>query len=185
MVRRWSTAAQKHARLKDFARHCDQRRQLRSNATWEFLSSCQWIEQNRSLAIFGPGAIGKTFLASALSYEAVTHGHSAIYIDGLAVIRNLMALKPSRIQMPLAELTSVDLLFIDDFLTLPMSEAEQELLRHLIAMREKSTVLISARHVSSWHSCSPQLTDRLNVFLSHALWLDLYDRGYCPPARRK
>jgi DNA replication protein DnaC len=115
----------------------------------------------------------------------MTHGHSVIYVDGLAVLQNLMALKPSRIQKPLAELTSVDLLFIDDFLTLPMSAAEQELIRHLIAMREKSTVLISARHTSSWHICSSQLIDRLNIFLSHALWLDLYDRGYCPPARRK
>ena len=45
----------------------------------EYLSTCEWIKQKKSLIILGPPGVGKTHLAVALGVKAVEAGFSVLF----------------------------------------------------------------------------------------------------------
>src|SRR5690606_40476106 len=51
-----------------------------SKAQIEQLRTLQFVEKKQSLLLLGPTGVGKTFLASAIGYEACLHGISCQFL---------------------------------------------------------------------------------------------------------
>jgi DNA replication protein DnaC len=77
-----------------------------------------------------------TFLANALGHVATRHGYNVIFTRADAMLRRL---KQSRLdnsrESIIAELTSVDLLIVDDFALEPMSRDESRDIYQLVVER--------------------------------------------------
>ena len=89
------------------------------------LTSLRFVEASKNAVILGPVGVGKTFLASALGHLACRHGYNVVFTRADAMLRRL---KQSRLdnsrEAVIRELTTVDLLIVDDFALEPMTRDE-------------------------------------------------------------
>jgi DNA replication protein DnaC len=85
----------------------------------------RFIESARNVVILGPVGVGKTFLATALGHIACRHRFQVMLTRADDMLRRL---KQSRLDNSrdalMTELTTVDLLIIDDFALEPMTRDE-------------------------------------------------------------
>lgn len=119
------------------------------------LASCRWIENTTNLVILGKSSVGKSYLAQALVNAACRRDYTARYyrLDDLA---NTLAVfhrsDPERLAF-LRGLHDCDALFLDDFLTTPITpDAASELL-NILAGRENrgATVVTSQFDPEDWY----------------------------------
>lgn len=117
------------------------------------LMSLRFIEANRNAVILGPVGVGKTFLVNALGHLACRHGYHVHFTRADAMLRRL---KQSRLdnsrEAVLTELSTVDLLLIDDFALEPMTRDESRDVYQLVVERSgrAATVITSNRDTSEW-----------------------------------
>jgi DNA replication protein DnaC len=117
------------------------------------LMSLRFIETNRNAVILGAVGVGKTFLANALGHVATRHGYNVKLTRADAMLRRL---KQSRMDNSrdavIAELSSIDLLIIDDFALEPMSRDESRDVYQLIVERSgrAPTIVTSNRDTAEW-----------------------------------
>jgi DNA replication protein DnaC len=117
------------------------------------LMSLRFVEQNKNALVLGPVGVGKTFLANAIGHVATRHGYNVILTRADAMLRRL---KQSRLDNSrdavIAELTSIDLLVVDDFALEPMSRDESRDVYQLIVERSgrAPTVVTSNRDTAEW-----------------------------------
>jgi DNA replication protein DnaC len=117
------------------------------------LMSLRFVETDKNAVILGPVGVGKTFLASALGHVATRHGYNVIFTRADAMLRRL---KQSRFDNSrdavIAELTSIDLLIIDDFALEPMTREESRDVYQLFVERSgrAPTVITSNRDTAEW-----------------------------------
>lgn len=119
------------------------------------LMSLRFVEADKNAVILGPVGVGKTFLASALGHIATKHGYNVIFTRADAMLRRL---KQSRFDNSrdavIAELTSIDLLIVDDFALEPMTRDESRDVYQLFVERSgrAPTVVTSNRDTAEWLS---------------------------------
>ena len=117
------------------------------------LASLRFLEAKRNAIILGPVGVGKTFLASALGHLACRHGYNVHFTRADEMLRGL---KQSRLdnsrEAMLTELSTVDLLVIDDFALEPMTREESRDVYQLFVERNgrASTIATSNRDTSEW-----------------------------------
>lgn len=117
------------------------------------LMSLRFVETDKNAVILGPVGVGKTFLASAIGHVATRHGYNVIFTRADAMLRRL---KQSRFDNSrdavIAELTSIDLLIIDDFALEPMTRDESRDVYQLFVERSgrAPTVITSNRDTAEW-----------------------------------
>jgi len=117
------------------------------------LMSLRFLETNKNAVILGAVGVGKTFLANALGHVATRHGYNVIFTRADAMLRRL---KQSRLDNSrdavIAELTSIDLLVVDDFALEPMPRDESRDVYQLIVERtgRAPTVVTSNRDTAEW-----------------------------------
>jgi DNA replication protein DnaC len=117
------------------------------------LASLRFVEDHRNVVILGPVGVGKTFLASALGHLACQAGYHVRFSRADALLRSL---KQSRMDnsrdMLMTQLTTVDVLVIDDFALEPMTREESRDVYQLFVERNArfSTVVTSNRDTSEW-----------------------------------
>jgi len=117
------------------------------------LMSLRFIDANKNAVILGAVGVGKTFLANALGHVATRHGYHVIFTRADAMLRRL---KQSRLDNSrdavIAELTSIDLLIVDDFALEPMTRDESRDVYQLIVERSgrAPTIVTSNRDTSEW-----------------------------------
>jgi DNA replication protein DnaC len=117
------------------------------------LMSLRFVEAHRNAVILGPVGVGKTFLANALGHLACRHGYHVHFTRADAMLRRL---KQSRLdnsrEALLTELSTVDLLLIDDFALEPMTRDESRDVYQLVVERSgrAATVITSNRDTSEW-----------------------------------
>lgn len=117
------------------------------------LSSLRFVEDHRNVVILGPVGVGKTFLANALGHLCCRAGFNVRLQRADALLR---LLKQSRMdnsrEALMTELTTVDVLIIDDFALEPMSREESRDIYQLFVERNArlSTVVTSNRDTAEW-----------------------------------
>ncbi len=117
------------------------------------LVSLRFLEAHRHVCILGPVGVGKTFLASALGHIACRHGY---HVQFARADETLKRLRQSRFDnsrdVVMTELTTVDLLILDDFALEPMTKEESKDVYQLFLERtgRASMVVTSNRDTGEW-----------------------------------
>ncbi|MCB9659432.1 MAG: IS21-like element helper ATPase IstB [Polyangiales bacterium] len=113
----------------------------------------RFIPEGRNAVILGPVGVGKTFLATAIGHAACRHRFQVAMTRADDLLRRL---KQSRMDNSrdalMIELTTVDLLIIDDFALEPMTRDESRDVYQLFVERNGrvATIITSNRDTSEW-----------------------------------
>jgi DNA replication protein DnaC len=117
------------------------------------LTSLRFIEARRNIVILGPVGVGKTFVASALAHVACGSGFNVRFQRADNLLRQLRQsrLDNSR-EALMVELSTVDLLVIDDFALEPMTRDESRDVYQLFVERtaRAATIITSNRDTADW-----------------------------------
>lgn len=118
------------------------------------LATCEYIRQGISILISGPAGTGKSWLATALGYQACLLGFHVVYFNMQKLFEQITI---ARIEASLPKffdkLAQTDLLIMDDF---GMKVLEgQQLLDFLEVIEDrharKATIIISQLPVADWY----------------------------------
>ncbi|HEY3284198.1 MAG TPA: IS21-like element helper ATPase IstB [Armatimonadota bacterium] len=116
-------------------------------------ASCEFIARQENWLLYGPTGVGKSHLAIAVGYEALSRGYRVLAASTHRLLAGLYAARadgtyPRRFQ----KLSSVDLLILDDFGLRPVSAAGAEDLYEILQRRyERGSILLTSnRAPSEW-----------------------------------
>lgn len=144
------------------------------------LASLSFINEHKDVFITGSTGTGKTYLATALGYEACLKGYRAFYTNTARLMGLLKAAKAkATILTELKKLERMDLLILDDFGMQPFDTTARMNLLDVIEDRygKKSTIITSQIPVNEWHE---QIGDKtvadavLDRLVHKALRVELY-----------
>ena len=134
------------------------------------LLTFEFLKQKTNVVFLGSSGLGKTMLAQNLVHEAARKGHSAVFIEAVDLLSQLLS-EDSRsgLDRLLKKFAKPDLLAIDEVGYLSYAAAHGDLLLRVIHMRHKSgsTVITTNRPFSEWIEMFPNaasvtaLVDRL------------------------
>lgn len=117
------------------------------------LSSLRFVEARRNVVILGPVGVGKTFVASALGHVACSSGFKGLFhrADDMLRLLRQSRLDNSR-EALMVELSTVDLLIVDDFALEPMTRDESRDIYQLFVERtaRAATIITSNRDTADW-----------------------------------
>jgi len=119
------------------------------------LASCHWIRAHHNVIITGGTGIGKSYLGEAFADKACREGFTAIryrqgeLFEALKVANGLGTLSKFR-----QNLAKTDLLVVDDFVLLPLSEDERRDFLDIMEDRHglRSTIFTSQYPIATWHA---------------------------------
>jgi DNA replication protein DnaC len=116
--------------------------------------------------------VGKSYIASALAQKACRDGYSIYYTRAAALFRDLhLARADGGLKKLLRRLNRIDVLVIDDWAMVPMSEAERRDFWEIAEDRyqARSMILTSQLPVPRWHEQigEPTLADAILDRLVH------------------
>ncbi|MDO2932970.1 ATP-binding protein [Paeniglutamicibacter sulfureus] len=143
----------------------------------------QWSADPMNLIVISPSGGGKTYLVCAIGNAACQSGHTVSYsrMDDLA--RKLVATRSDAIahQELLNKLTEVDLLVIDDFLTVGIDQNAASDLFAILADREHRlpTVIAAQTDPSYWVQALPDRVAAdsiVNRLANNTRWILMGDR---------
>jgi len=118
------------------------------------LADCGFIKRKENIILTGSTGIGKSYVASALGYQACADGYKVLYQHSTKLFARLKLAKADGSY--LKELTKIErqqLLIIDDFGIQPLDAQNRATLMEIIEDRhgKSSTIFTSQVPVSLWH----------------------------------
>jgi DNA replication protein DnaC len=118
------------------------------------LAECDFIKQAENIIITGSTGIGKSYVASALGYQACSLGYKVLYQHSNKLFARMKIAKADSSYMKeMTRLEKTNVLIIDDFGLQPMDVQSRNMLMEIIEDRhgKASTIITSQLPISSWH----------------------------------
>ena len=134
------------------------------------LFECSFIEKAGSLLITGSSGVGKSYIATALGYQACIEGYRVMYFNVAKLFAKLkMAKADGSYLKELARLERQHLLIFDDFGLQPLDNQNRMILMEIMEDRHGrgSVIITSQLPVSDWYdiigekTISDAILDRL------------------------
>jgi DNA replication protein DnaC len=145
-----------------------------TQATFDYLSSLEWIRAQQNLALIGPPGTGKSHTLIGLGHAAVAAGHKVRYFTAADLIESLYrGLADNTVGKIIDTLLRADVLIIDEIGFAPLDDTGTQLLFRLVAGAYERRSLAIASHwpFEQWgrflpeHTTAASILDRL---LHHA-----------------
>ena len=143
-------------------------------ATFDYLSSLEWVRAQANLAIIGPPGTGKSHTLIGLGIAAVHAGHKVRYLTAIDLIETLYrGLADNSVGKIIDTMLRNDLLILDEVGFAPLDDTGTQLLFRLIAAAYERRSLAVGSHwpFEQWgrflpeHTTAASILDRL---LHHA-----------------
>jgi DNA replication protein DnaC len=153
-------------------------------AAIEALMSLEFLNEATNVVLVGPNGVGKSTLARNIAYQAIIHGHTALFTTAGQLLGELAALdSDSALRRRLRHYAAPRLLAIDEVGYLSYSNRHADLMFELISRRyeQKSTLVTTNRPFAEWRevfpnaACVVSLVDRL---VHHAEIITLDGESY-------
>jgi DNA replication protein DnaC len=147
------------------------RREL-EKSTIRQLATCRWIAEHQNVVITGMTGTGKTYVACALAQQACRKGYRSIYRRATRLNEELaLAHADGSYTRLLARFAKADVLVLDDWGLVPMSEQQRQDVLEILEDRHgaRSTVVTSQLPVENWHDyiAHPTIADAVLDRLVH------------------
>ena len=118
------------------------------------LADCDFIKRKENIILTGSTGIGKSYIASALGYQACSLGYRVLYLHSTRMFARMKVAKADGSYLKeLAKMERQHLLIIDDFGIQPLDTQGRTTLMEIIEDRhgKASTIITSQVPVSLWH----------------------------------
>jgi DNA replication protein DnaC len=139
-------------------------------ATFDYLSSLEWIRAKENLCLVGPAGTGKSHLLVALGHEAVEAGFKVRYFTAPSLIETLFrGLADNSVGKVIDQVLRADLILIDEIGFAPMDDTGAQLFFRIVAAAYENRALGIGSHwpFEEWgrflpeHNTAVSLLDRL------------------------
>ena len=133
---------------------CSQDRNL-SREALSMLADGSYIDRGENIIISGATGCGKSFLASALGYQACMQGKKVAYFSLPKLLQQLKSDKlDGSFRKDMERIEKMNLLILDDWGLTPLDTQSRLALLQIIEDRHNryATIITSQLPVSSWHS---------------------------------
>lgn len=133
---------------------CSQDRNL-SRETLSMLADGSYIDRGENIIISGATGCGKSFLASALGYQACMQGRKVAYFSLPKLLQQLKSDKlDGSFRKDMERIEKMNLLILDDWGLTPLDTQSRLALLQIIEDRHNryATIITSQLPISSWHS---------------------------------
>ena len=115
---------------------------------------CDFIKKNESVLITGSTGVGKSYIASAIGYQACSLGYKVMYFNIHKLFTKLKTAKADDSYLrEINRLEKQDLLILDDFGLRTLDSINRHILMEIIEDRhgKKSTIIASQLPTDAWH----------------------------------
>ncbi len=144
------------------------------------LAGLDFVKEHKDLFITGSTGTGKSYLATALGYQACQSGYKVMYVNTAKLMGQLkLAKAKGTILAELKRIERADLLILDDFGLQPFDAQSRASLLDIIEDRhqKRSTVVTSQIPVKEWYDVIGEKTIAdaiLDRIVHHSLRVELY-----------
>jgi DNA replication protein DnaC len=117
-------------------------------------SSDDWIKKGESIIITGATGVGKSFLASAIGYQACVNTNKVMYFNSLKLFSFLLATKgDGNFVKEMNKISKQDLIIIDDFGLQVLDGFARITFLEILEDRHglKSIIMTSQLPINKWH----------------------------------
>lgn len=144
------------------------------------LAGLDFVKEHKDLFITGSTGTGKSYLATALGYQACQNGYKVLYVNTAKLMGQLkLAKAKGTILAELKKIERADMLILDDFGLQPFDAQSRASLLDIIEDRhqKRSTVVTSQIPVKEWYDVIGEKTIAdaiLDRIVHHSLRVELY-----------
>ncbi len=116
------------------------------------LSTCSFIQERHNLIVLGASGAGKTYISCAFGIAACRNFFTVKYVRLPDLLNELAVAKGEGILGKMMKvLKRIQLLIIDEWLLVPLTEGESRLLLEIIEARHKKASTVSQFAPAGWH----------------------------------
>jgi DNA replication protein DnaC len=133
--------------------HYDNNRNLDKNQILRY-ADCSYIKENENILITGSTGIGKSYIATALGYQACMLGYKVMYANTSKLFSRLKMAKANGIYVSeMAKIERQHLLILDDFGLQPLDTINRNILMEIIEDRhgKGASIITSQLPVNKWY----------------------------------